>query len=280
MLEWATGYFKKREIPDPRLSIEWLLAEVLGVKRLDLYLKYDRPLSPDELNELRSLVKRRAEHEPLQYILGFSDFMNCRIHVDQRVLIPRVETEQLVEIVLHDLENRKDESLDVLDIGTGSGCIPIAIKKARPKWNCTGIDISEEVLELARNNATENDTSVRFMKGDLFLLDQLNEFENEPFDLIISNPPYITPEEKNSLEPQVIRYEPESALFYENPSEVYKSIIDFADDKLTHGGSLYLECNAILTERIKKILEKKLDKVEILKDYDGKKRFLTAVKTF
>ena len=111
MLEWGTEYFKERGIPDPRLSIEWLLAETLQVKRLDLYLKFDRPLSQSELNDIRPLVKKRARHEPLQYILGYTHFMNARISVTPDVLIPRIETEQLVEILLdeHPVEDGGDE---------------------------------------------------------------------------------------------------------------------------------------------------------------------------
>lgn len=144
MLEWATDYFEQKDIPDPRHSIEWLLAETLGIKRLDLYLKYDRPLSPDELDQLRPMVKRRAEHEPLQYIIGYTDFMNARISVDKSVLIPRIETEQLVEIILDQQSGTENKNLSVLDIGTGSGCIPIALKMECPDWKLSGIDISAE----------------------------------------------------------------------------------------------------------------------------------------
>src|SRR5699024_8439922 len=115
MLEWATDYFEQKNIPDQRHSIEWLLAETLSIKRLDLYLKFDRPLSPGELNRLRPMVKRRAKHEPLQYIIGFTDFMNARISVNEDVLIPRIETEQLVELILDRHPAAENPSSSVLD---------------------------------------------------------------------------------------------------------------------------------------------------------------------
>jgi release factor glutamine methyltransferase len=199
MLEWATDFFKKKNIPDPRHSIEWLLAETLDIKRLDLYLKYDRPLSSEELDTLRPLVKRRANHEPLQYIVGFTDFMNARISVNEQVLIPRLETEQLVEIILDNHSAQK--KLSVIDLGTGSGCIPIALKMERPDWHVSGIDISERALDVARNNAEQNETDVSFSEGDILTPESISI--ESPVDLIVSNPPYITPNEKETLEPQV-----------------------------------------------------------------------------
>ena len=130
MLEWATGYFRQKEVESPRLSIEWLLAHILDIKRLDLYLSYNRPLSPDELERLRPLVKRRAEHEPLQYITGSTEFLHTRIEVNNSVLIPRPETEQLTENILSAHPN--EPPLKVLDVGTGSGCIAIALAFSRP----------------------------------------------------------------------------------------------------------------------------------------------------
>ena len=162
MLEWGTDFFEEKNIPDPRHSIEWLLAETLDIKRLDLYLKFDRPLSPGELDNLRPMVKRRADHEPLQYIIGYTDFMNARIWVNEEVLIPRIETEQLVEIILDD--QQADQELSVLDIGTGSGCIPVALKMERPNWDVFGIDISEGALRKARKTLNKMIPTFLFRK--------------------------------------------------------------------------------------------------------------------
>lgn len=278
MLEWATEYFKKNNIPDPRLSIEWLLADTLGLKRLDLYLSFDRPLSSEELDVLRPKVKRRSVHEPLQYITGSTEFMNCRIHVNPNVLIPRPETEQLVEIIISEQVERRDSVIRVLDIGTGSGCIPVSIAKAMPKWECTGIDISEKSLETAKKNAELNDARIELIREDLFNLTIQNKISERQFDLIISNPPYILPSEKNCLEKQVIEFEPEEALIHENPLKIYKRIGEFAHTSLEKNGYLYVECNDSLSGQIKNIFQEWFDKVDILRDYDKKNRFVKAVK--
>ncbi|SHE81121.1 [protein release factor]-glutamine N5-methyltransferase [Fodinibius roseus] len=274
MLEWATDYFKEKEIPDPRHSIEWLLAETLNTKRLDLYLKYDRPLSPAELGELRPMVKRRAKHEPLQYIIGFSDFVNARISVNSDVLIPRLETEQLVEIILNRHDEAEDHSLSVLDIGTGSGCIPIALKMERPAWQLSAVDISVKALETARSNAKQNEVHVSFSEGDI--MDPKTIAPGNSWDIIVSNPPYITPEEKKALEPQVRTYEPHRALFTDDMDKMYGNILRFAEKNLSPGGTLYLELHDLFAGQIQQLFDQKDWKTDLRKDYDKKDRFLIA----
>ncbi|TYP94101.1 [protein release factor]-glutamine N5-methyltransferase [Fodinibius salinus] len=271
MMEWATDYFKKNDIPDPRHSIEWLLAETLGIKRLNLYLKYDRPLSEGELNELRPLVKRRARHEPLQYIVGFTDFLNARISVDERVLIPRIETEQLVEIVL---DNHDTNALTLLDIGTGSGCIPIALKMERPNWNIHGVDISDEALSLAKENAAQNEVDIHFFKGDLFSSELLDH--NTTPEVIISNPPYVRPDEEELLEPQVKDFEPHQALFTDDILNMYQQIISFSEQTLPENGHLYLELHEHYAENILQLFEQNTWQSRLKEDYDNKQRFLIA----
>lgn len=272
MLEWGTDFFESKKIPDPRHSIEWLLAETLGIKRLDLYLKYDRPLSPQELDTLRPLVKRRAKHEPLQYIVGFTDFMNARISVNEHVLIPRIETEQLVELILD--EHSSDKNLSVLDIGTGSGCIPIALKMERPKWNLSGIDISEKALEVAQKNARENEVEITFTEGDILTPETISP--TNTLDLIVSNPPYITPDEQDILEPQVKDYEPSEALFFDDLEKMYQSIIDFADQNLSTNGYLYLELHENYGDEILTLFDQNTWSAELRNDYDKKPRFIIA----
>lgn len=275
MLEWATDYFGDRGVPEPRLSIEWLLAEVLDVKRLDLYLKFDRPLSSGELDELRPLVKRRAEHEPLQYILGFTEFLNARIQVTPDVLIPRIETEQLVEIILD--RHTGEKELNVIDIGTGSGCIPVALKMERPGWKITGLDISGEALEVARENADLNEVNVRWLEGDIFDWKSLET--GEEFDLVISNPPYVLPGEKDRLDLQVKKYEPSLALFCDNLVEMYGQIIQFAREHTTAAGTLYLEVHELHAGEINGLFDPDLWLSGINQDYSGKQRFIIAEKT-
>lgn len=273
MLEWATDYFEEKEIPDPRHSIEWLLAYVLDVKRLDLYLKFDRPLGRKELDQLRELVKRRAAHEPLQYIVGHTDFMNCRIHVDPAVLIPRIETEQLVELLLERTSSLKAAPINLLDIGTGSGCIPISIKKENPNWNCYGIDISSAALKVAAQNSERNDVEVNFSEGDLFNLDGHKKINEISWDVIISNPPYIHPDEKPEINQQVLNYEPAEALFVDDPMSVYRSILTFSTKQ---NADLYLECNDKTAEDVKREAEGLFGTIELLQDLDRNPRFIIA----
>lgn len=274
MLEWATDYFKEKNIPDPRYSIEWLLAETLNIKRLDLYLKFDRPLSPKELSELRPVIKRRAKHEPLQYIIGYTDFVNTHISVNPDVLIPRLETEQLVEIILDRHADEKNKAFSVLDIGTGSGCIPIALKMERPAWQLSGIDISPEALEIARSNAEQNEVDVTFLKGDILKPETIS-FDTS-WDIIVSNPPYITPGEKGALEPQVRTYEPHQALFTDDMDRMYGNILHFAEKNLAPEGILYLELHEHFAGQIQQLFERKNWETELQKDYDKKDRFLIA----
>lgn len=272
MLEWATDFFEKKDIPDPRHSIEWLLADTLDIKRLDLYLKFDRPLTSAELDTLRPLVKRRAQHEPLQYIVGFTDFMNARISVNESVLIPRLETEQLVEIILDDYS--EDDQLSVLDLGTGSGCIPIALKLERSEWDIHGIDISEDALAVARDNAAQNEVDISFTKGDIFNPESISG--DKPWDIIASNPPYVKPEEKEILEPQVREYEPAEALFAENIESMYGHIIQFAEQNLSSEGTLYLELHENYSSEILALFDQNSWSATIIEDYDDKPRFIRA----
>ncbi|NGP78107.1 peptide chain release factor N(5)-glutamine methyltransferase [Balneolaceae bacterium YR4-1] len=275
MLEWGTEYFKERGIPDPRLSIEWLLAETLQVKRLDLYLKFDRPLSQTELDNIRPLVKRRAKHEPLQYILGYTEFMNAHITVSPEVLIPRIETEQLVEILLDDHPSDEgSEEKKVIDIGTGSGCIPIALKMERPDWQVDALDISKEAIRIARENAENNEVDVNFISGNIL---QWKELPLEgSYDIIISNPPYVLPEEKEELEEQVVRHEPSLALFCDNLEKMYGSVIRFSEKYLQDQGMLYLEVHEKYGEQIQQLFDDTRWETSLLKDYDKKPRFIIA----
>lgn len=274
MLEWTTSYFEEKEVKSPRLSIEWLLAYILDIKRLDLYLKYDRPLSVDELNALRPLVKRRANHEPLQYITGEADFYNCTLAVNQSVLIPRQETEQLVDLICK--RHKNDEDLKVLDIGTGSGCIPIAIKKEFKFWDVSGFDVSDEALELANKNAALNDVSVNFFRHSLF--DLLDEYKNTEFDLIISNPPYILFEEEETLDNEVKNFEPHLALFCESTQKMYGSIEEFCSKHLARDGVLYLEVHESYSEEVASLFKLRNWTAKSIKDLDGKPRFLIVQK--
>lgn len=272
MLEWATEYFKEKDIPEPRLSIEWILAGVLSARRLDLYMQFDRPLSREELDRIRPLVKRRAMNEPVQYIIGKTEFHSAEILVNRSVLIPRVETEQLVDSLLKDSDYPAGKPLKLIDIGTGSGCIPIAVKLNRPHWSCSGADISADALEVARENALHNQTDIRFVQADF------EKWEDEPFfnkkwDIVISNPPYITYQEESEMHPQVTEFEPGAALFHENPLKFYEKLIDFASGL---SAALFLECNDKTADTVKKMAARKFPRATLLDDLDGNPRFVIA----
>ncbi|MEX2395491.1 MAG: peptide chain release factor N(5)-glutamine methyltransferase [Balneolales bacterium] len=272
MLNWGTDYFKEKNVISPRLSIEWLLADVLGVKRLDLYMQFDRPLSPSELEVLKPLIHRRARQEPLQYITGSTEFFNTVIKVNQHTLIPRPETEQLVELVLS--ENEQEGPLRVLDVGTGTGCIALAIKKERPGWDVTGMDYSKEALEVARANSQLNDLSVSFIHGDMYNWKTMGL--EKYFDIIISNPPFITESERSQIEEQVLKYEPEMALFTKDIEATYLALAELGQNLLKTEGKLYLEINEHLYESLAQLFNPEIWKIEMLKDYSDKKRFIRA----
>jgi release factor glutamine methyltransferase len=272
MLEWATSFFTDKRVPVPRLSIEWLLAHALGIKRLDLYLQYDRPLTQHELDLIRPLVKRRGMHEPLQYIIGETDFYNATFSVNKHVLIPRPETEELVDLILKDHSN---EPLSVLDIGTGSGCIAISLKKERPNWEIIGVDISPEALEVARGNARRNGVDVYFELGNLFAEKILS---GKMVDIIVSNPPYIAPDEAFEMEPQVKHYEPTLALFAEKPLQVYRAIEAISRQQISQKVSpnLYLELNENLAEKIDACYPLDYWEKVLINDLSGKPRMLSC----
>lgn len=274
MLKWTTSYFDEKKVPSPRLSIEWLLANVMGKKRLDLYLCYDQPLTSEELAQLRPLVKRRAEHEPLQYILGETEFYQARIKVNPSVLIPRPETEELVDIMLkrHDALSSKN----VLDIGTGSGCIPIALKLNRPSWKVSAFDISDDALSLAKENAILNEVEVSFWRDDIFGPSAGGDAGK--FDLIISNPPYINRNEMEALDDEVKKFEPHLALFCESTEKMYGAIEEFCSQNLAENGIIYLEIHSHHGEDCEKLFSHKQWTTKLIKDLDEKDRFLVAKK--
>ncbi len=269
MLEWATSYFEEREVKSPRLSIEWLLAHVLGIKRLDLYLKYDRPLTENELSELRSMVKRRSVHEPLQYITEEASFYNCDLRVNSSVLIPRQETEQLVHLVFEEFGN---EQIKVLDIGTGSGCIPIALKKERKDWEISAFDISDEAIDLAKQNAITNEVELDFFCHDLF--NKTLSSDKELFDVIISNPPYILNQEADNLDSEVVDYEPHIALFCKDTFLMFDSIRELCETNLKQDGRIYLEVHEKHASEVADIFSKNGWDSRVKKDLDEKDRFV------
>lgn len=240
LLRWTADYLAQKSVPEPRLTAELLLAGVLGLRRLDLYLQYDRPLRADELAEFKARLRRRLRREPLQYIEGEAAFRELRLRVDARVLIPRPETEVLVDEVLRWAAGRG--ALEAVDIGTGSGAIALSLATEGRFGRVVATDVSTDALAVARENRrrTAPGASVEFREGAGYA-----PLGDERFDVIVSNPPYIALDEAGSLAPEVREWEPAGALFAgETGLEVIRELVAGAPAHLRPGGLLALEIGA------------------------------------
>jgi len=230
----------------------------------------------DKISFLEEAVNKLLQNVPLQYVLGKAYFMEMEFVVNPSVLIPRPETEELVSIILKQYSDRqKGEQLSILDIGTGSGCIPIALKRYLPESNVSAIDISEEALKVAVKNAAINKVEINFFKADI--LDQAQSMLLPQFGLIVSNPPYVTFDEKKYMKPNVVDHEPHTALFVPNddPLVFYREILSLAKSKLSDGGSLWFEINEKFGVELKDMaMNQGFREVNIIFDFRGKSRFL------
>ena len=197
----ATEYLAGKGVDSPRLDAEHLLGKALGLSRIELYMHLDRPLTDAERDAYRELIRRRGEREPLAYVLGEWDFRRLTLTVDRRALVPRPETEVVVERALELLDGKPEP--DVLDVGTGTGAIALSIKDERPGARVTAMDLSRGALELAAENSRRTGLDVRLVEQDL-----VNGFGMDAYDLVVSNPPYVSPEEFDSLQPEVRDWEP------------------------------------------------------------------------
>lgn len=248
VIQKTTDFFEQKGVPNPRIDAEWLVAHALGCKRLDLFLRFDKPLTEEELQRIRPLVKRRSLREPLQYIIGHVSFFDLDLLCDKRALIPRPETEELAEwLATHATAPKR-----VLDLGTGTGALALALAKAFPKAEVVAADISEAALSLAKENALRNDLDgrVTFVRSDWF------ESVDGTFDLIVSNPPYLTDEEVQSSEPEVKDHEPWSALAAsaEGISDLKTILID-GFSRLNDGGMIACETGIAQHEKLKQIAD-------------------------
>jgi len=231
VLRRSTDHLAEKGSETPRLDAELLLAHVLGVARIDLYLDLERPLAASELDAARALVSRRAAREPLQYVIGEWGFRRLTLRVDRRALIPRPETETVVERCLALLAGR--EAPRVLDVGTGSGAIALAIADEHPGARVSGIDVSGDALALARENAVQTGLDIELLERDVF-----QGLPEGPWELVVSNPPYVDPGDRATLQPEVRDWEPDTALF---GRDVTATVAAAAVDVLIDGGALVLE---------------------------------------
>lgn len=281
LIKASSDFFAQKNIDEARLNSELLLAHTLNLKRFDLYLYFDRPVSEKERAEFRELCKRRLKGEPVQYITGEQEFFGYPFFVDKRVLIPRPETELLVEASIEALESLSEaEEIRILDIGTGSGCIAITLAKKLANARITAVDFSKDALSIAAKNAEKNEVldRITFVEADALSVDFSEQFK-ESFDLIISNPPYIPEREAETLQIEVRDYEPHMALFVAEGFEFYEKISRDAMALLKPGGHLFFELHADGAERVKSTLEDlKFCNIQILKDYSGILRMAWAQK--
>lgn len=272
MLEWMTVFFTDKGLSNPRLDAQLLLGSVVELDRVGLYLNYDRPLTQAELDEIRPLVKRRAQNEPLQYLLGKTEFWSLEFAVSPAVLIPRADTEILVEEAL----KKSAETGELLDIGCGSGAIALSFASEKLRWQVTGLDISPAALEVATLNAQRLGLveRSRFFQGDLAQLPR------RQYDLVVSNPPYISAVEYAELMPEVRDFEPALALLGgEDGLDCYRLLCRQADEILKPGGWLLLEIGWQQQESVSALLaESGLHTIYCRQDYAGHPRVIGARK--
>jgi release factor glutamine methyltransferase len=271
VLQSTTAYFKKREIESPRLNAEHLLAHVLNRKRIELYLEFERDLTGEELAPLRELVRRRGQGEPLQHLLGTVEFCGRIFKCDQRALVPRPETEELVEFIIQSTINH--QPLTILDVGTGSGVIGLSLAAHFPEARVHAVDISDDALALACENAERLSLSgrVQFTRG--YLLEKFSE----RFDVIAANLPYVSMQDRQSLSREVLR-DPEVAVFGgDRGDELIRKLIDQAPKHLQPNGLLALEIGIGHSEALWDLLtQKNYHDIESKNDYAGIPRFLFA----
>ncbi len=275
LINWSTQHLSGLGFDEARLHVELLLAEVLGYSRLQLYTNFDRPLTPAELASFKTLYRRRLEHEPLQYILGYTDFMGLRLAVNPAVLIPRPETEILVEKALEWVSSSGKARVEVLDVGTGSGNIAIALAKRCPAAVVTSIDVSREALDLAQKNAAAHETQdITFVQANV-----LDEFlPGKHFDLLVSNPPYIALAEFAGLQTEVRDFEPRLATTDEADGYRFiRRLAEVAALRIVSGGGLFVEIAYNQGEHSVEILSSAgLLDVCVHHDYSGHPRILSA----
>lgn len=274
MVRWTEGYLKEKGLESARLNGELLLAGTLGLKRLDLYLQFDRPLTPGELAEFKSRLRRRAKREPLQYIEGEAAFRDLRLRVDPRVLIPRSETELLVDQVL--AWARGKEGLHALDVGTGSGAIALSLAVEGPFARVVATDVSPGALEVARANlaAAAPGAPVELLEGAVYA-----PVRGETFDVVVSNPPYIGESERGALDPGVRDWEPAQALFSgADGLDVIRELVAGAPRLLRPGGLLALEIGWKQAGAVAELVRAVdgFSEPAVRRDLEGRDRIVTA----
>lgn len=277
VIQWATLFLSQKGIRNARFDAETLIAHALNIDRLKVYLQFDRPLDTEELTIIRNMLKRRALHEPIQYITGIREFYGFPFKVGPGVLIPRPETEQIVEKALLFLKAIPEKDRKILDLGTGSGCIAISLAKS-VSCEIWAVDSSQKALEVANENARNLgvNMAIQWRHGDWF--GGLHSQDPTSFRLIVSNPPYIALSEKEELDSEVKDFEPPEALFAgEKGIESYEAIEKDLVNKLVLGGAMILEIHANQYDKVSKLFQKHKLKETLYSDLQGLPRVLKLV---
>ena len=281
LINWASDYFKTRDIDSPRMTAEYLLAHTLHISRMDLYLQYDKPLVSEELQKFKTFIKRRINREPLAYITGQKGFWTLDLAVSKHVLVPRPDTECIVEEALKQIpkSNATEEPLNIIDLGTGSGAIILSIASERPENKYFAVDISADALKTAEKNAATNcpNADITFINNSWF-----NAFEKEAqFDIIVSNPPYIPSGDISGLQPEITQYEPMLALDGDGDGlKCIRHIINNALHYLKTGGWLFIETGYDQKEQVIKIATdtEAYNCIEYIRDFSGNNRVIKMKK--
>jgi len=277
LIEWTSNYFQDKGFENARLNAERLLAFTLDVDRVQLYLNFDRPLTPDELAEFKKLLQRRLAHEPLQYILGETEFMSLPFKVTPDVLIPRPETEILVEKTLEYCRTHftEIETITLLDVGTGSGNIAVSLARYLQNARVVAVDQSAAALHIAGENAERNQVAekIQFLHLDALSTQGWEQFRSF-FDIIVANPPYIKAKEYQDLPEEIKKYEPVSALLAgEDGLDFYRNFAKIMANLLKPDAAAFFEIGADMAQSVREIFEQAgFTKIEIFQDLAGKDR--------
>jgi release factor glutamine methyltransferase len=254
---------------------DMVVEQVTAQRKIDRIVYKDLPVNTEQQAQLKQLVSQLLIHRPVQYVLGTTWFMDMKLMVNENVLIPRPETEELADWIISDIKNRNNKDVSLIDIGTGSGCIAVAVRKKMPEVAVSAIDISDDALQVAKLNSIEQKVLVDFLHLDFLNEEEWNQLGK--YNIIVSNPPYIRKSEENEMRANVLKYEPSLALFVpdEDPLVFYKALAKFSRVHLKPEGSIYVEINEALGEEVVKLFrENGYKKILLKKDLQGKDRMV------
>lgn len=279
LLDWTVNYLLENEFKEARLNTELLLSHALNLSRIELYTNFDRPLTPDELAEFKALLKRRLTREPIQYIIGSTEFMSLSFKVTPAVLIPRPETEILVEQVLKYCKDRfnVNDSVHILDVGTGSGCVAVSLEHYLSNARITAVDDSDEALQIARYNAEQHHSDIQFCKLNA-LKPWPVEYSNA-FDIVVSNPPYVSYQEYEQLPQEIKKYEPKQSLLGGNDGLVfYRTFSNLLTSLLKENSVAFFEIGDKQASSVSHILsDAGFQNIQVINDLTGRNRVIKMI---